>query len=109
MFHDRTLGLERPLRNEDVSRSRLELDKVDSDECRSRVDLHVRVEGRKDLARQLYRQLRGAIVEGRLRPGERLPSTRELASRLELSRNTVALAYEWLTSEGLVSGRAGAG
>jgi len=73
------------------------------------VDLHVRLEGRKDLARQLYRQLRGAIVEGRIRLGERLPSTRELASRLQLSRNTVALAYEWLASEGLVSGRAGAG
>jgi GntR family transcriptional regulator / MocR family aminotransferase len=73
------------------------------------VDLHVRVEGRKDLARQLYRQLKSAIVEGRVRPGERLPSTRELAGRLQLSRNTAALAYEWLTSEGLVSGRAGAG
>jgi GntR family transcriptional regulator/MocR family aminotransferase len=69
------------------------------------VDLHVRLEGRKDLARQLYRELRGAIVEGRIRPGERLPSTRELASRLQLSRNTVALAYEWLASEGFVSGR----
>jgi GntR family transcriptional regulator/MocR family aminotransferase len=94
---------------QDIRRQPLELDKVNSAECRSLVDLHVRVEGRKDLARQLYRQLRGAIAEGRLRPGERLPSTRELASRLELSRNTVALAYEWLTSEGLVSGRAGAG
>jgi GntR family transcriptional regulator/MocR family aminotransferase len=73
------------------------------------VDLHVRLEGRKDLARQLYRQLRSAIVEGRIRSGERLPSTRELASRLQLSRNTAALAYEWLASEGLVSGRAGAG
>jgi GntR family transcriptional regulator/MocR family aminotransferase len=73
------------------------------------VDLHVRLEGRKDLARQLFRQLRTAIVEGRIRPGDRLPSTRELASRLQLSRNTAALAYEWLTSEGLVSGRAGAG
>src|SRR6185436_14980260 len=55
------------------------------------------------------RQLRKAIVEGRLRAGERLPSTRELASRLQLSRNTAALAYEWLASEGLVSGRVGAG
>jgi GntR family transcriptional regulator / MocR family aminotransferase len=73
------------------------------------VDLHVSIEGRKELARQLYRQLRAAIVEDRLRHGERLPSTRELAKRLDLSRNTVALAYEWLTSEGLVSGRVGAG
>jgi GntR family transcriptional regulator / MocR family aminotransferase len=92
-----------------VGRQAGALDKLNHAKCRGLVELHVRVEGRKDLARQLYRQLRGAIVEGRLRPGERLPSTRELASRLELSRNTVALAYEWLTSEGLVSGRAGAG
>lgn len=69
----------------------------------------MRLEGRRDLARQIHRQLRAAILEGRLGKGDRLPPTRELAPRLAVSRNTVGMAYEWLTSEGLLSGRAGAG
>jgi GntR family transcriptional regulator / MocR family aminotransferase len=72
-------------------------------------DLHVRIEGERDLAKQIYEQVRGAILAGRLAPGERLPPTRELARRLDVSRNTVSLAYEWLTAQGLLRGRAGAG
>jgi GntR family transcriptional regulator / MocR family aminotransferase len=73
------------------------------------MELFVRLEGRRDLARQIYRQIRAAVLEGRLGRGDRLPPTRELARRLAVSRNTVGMAYEWLTSEGLLSGRAGAG
>ena len=61
------------------------------------------------LHRQLYDQLREAILAGRLAPGVRLPSTRALASELGLSRNTVATAFEQLLSEGYVEGRVGAG
>jgi len=73
------------------------------------MDLHIHLEGRDDLARQIYRHIRSAIVSGRLGRGDRLPPTRELARRLDVSRNTVSLAYEWLVSEGLLSGRKGAG
>ncbi|WP_242901706.1 MocR-like pyridoxine biosynthesis transcription factor PdxR [Actinomadura terrae] len=73
------------------------------------MDLHVSLEGRRDLAGQIYRQLRAAILDGRLRPGEALPPTRELARRLEISRNTVAVAYDRLTAEGFLDGRVGAG
>src|SRR5215218_911171 len=73
------------------------------------MELHVVLEGRRDLIGQIYRQVRAAILEGRLAQGDRLPPTRELAERLGVARNTVGVAYEWLTSEGLVSGRAGAG
>src|SRR5262245_33709339 len=73
------------------------------------MDLHVRLEGRSDLARQIRRHVRAAILDGRLRRGDRLPPTRELARRLAVSRNTASLAYEWLVAEGLVSGRRGAG
>lgn len=73
------------------------------------MELHVRLEGRSDLARQIYRQIRAAIAGGRLKRGDRLPPTRELAQRLDVSRNTVALAFEWLVAEGLLSGRTGAG
>nr|WP_260408628.1 PLP-dependent aminotransferase family protein [Planomonospora venezuelensis] len=61
------------------------------------------------MAARIYRQVLDAILDGRLRPGERLPPTRELARRLEVSRNTVAAAYERLAAEGFLEGRAGAG
>jgi len=73
------------------------------------MDLFIRLEGRSDLARQIYQQIRQAIVDGTLDRGTRLPATRELATRLAVSRNTVSVAYEWLVSEGLLSGRQGAG
>ncbi|MGW0806251.1 MocR-like pyridoxine biosynthesis transcription factor PdxR [Nonomuraea sp. NPDC002799] len=73
------------------------------------MDLHISLEGRGDLAAQVYRQLLDAILDGRLRSGERLPPTRELATRLEISRNTVALAYDRLVADGFLVGRAGAG
>lgn len=73
------------------------------------MDLHIDLKRRRDRAGQIYRGVRAAILDGRLRRGDRLPPTRELAQRLEVSRNTVAAAYEWLIAEGLVSGQAGAG
>lgn len=58
---------------------------------------------------QIYRQLLEAVLDGRLRSGERLPPTRELARRLDVSRNTVGVAYEMLVAEGVLVGRIGAG
>src|SRR5262245_8262893 len=72
------------------------------------MDLHIHLE-RGDLARQIYRQIRSAIVAGRLRRGDRLRRPREFARRLAVSRNAVRLAYEWLVAEGLLSGRKRAG
>lgn len=73
------------------------------------MDVHIRLDGRGDLAARIFRQLRDAILDGRLRPGDRLPPSRDLARRLAVSRNTVAVAYEDLVAEGLVEGRVGAG
>jgi GntR family transcriptional regulator/MocR family aminotransferase len=61
------------------------------------------------LHRQIYAQLRAAILSGRLAPGQRVPATRGLAEQLGLSRNTVARAYDDLLSEGYLEGRVGAG
>ena len=61
------------------------------------------------LFHQLYRQLRSAILSRRLRPGTRLPSTRELASQLGVSRSAAVAAYEQLLAEGYTSGRRGSG
>ena len=61
------------------------------------------------LYRWLYEQLRGAILEGRLQPGARLPATRDLAEAYGLSRTTIVAAFEQLRSEGYVEGRVGSG
>lgn len=60
------------------------------------------------LARQIYGSLRGMMTEGSLKPGETLPSTREMARQLAISRNTVCEAYEMLLSEGFIESRQGA-
>jgi GntR family transcriptional regulator / MocR family aminotransferase len=73
------------------------------------VEVHVSLLGRADLAGEIYRQLRDAILTGRLRPGESLPPTRELARRLSVARGTVAVAYDRLSGEGFVTSQAGSG
>jgi GntR family transcriptional regulator / MocR family aminotransferase len=73
------------------------------------VELHVSLVGRRDLAGQVYRQVRAAVLERRLRPGDRLPSSRELAARLGVSRNTVVVAYDRLVAEGFLAARGGVG
>src|SRR5262245_20586653 len=72
-------------------------------------DLHVSLTGRRDLTQQIYRQVREAIMTGRLRRGEPLPPSRELSARLAVSRNTVTAAYDRLSAEGMITGRAGDG
>jgi len=59
--------------------------------------------------RQVYLEVRRAILAGALPPGGRLPATRALAARLGVARNTVVAAYEQLIAEGFVEGRVGAG
>jgi GntR family transcriptional regulator/MocR family aminotransferase len=61
------------------------------------------------LHRQVYDGLRKAILDGMLRPGQRVPSTRALAAELEISRLPVLTAYEQLLHEGYVEGRSGSG
>jgi GntR family transcriptional regulator / MocR family aminotransferase len=59
--------------------------------------------------RWLYDSVRGEILNGRLRPGTRLPSTRDLASQHGLARGTIVNAFEQLKSEGYVEGSVGSG
>ncbi len=61
------------------------------------------------LYRDLYEQLRTAILDGRLRPGTRLPATRDVSRTFNLSRTTVLTAFEQLKAEGYVEGRTGSG
>ena len=61
------------------------------------------------LFRQVYAGLRQSILSGALKAGGRLPSTRELAEQLGVSRTVVLLAYDQLLAEGFAEGRAGSG
>src|SRR5438270_11839015 len=64
---------------------------------------------RTPLTRQIYIQVRSAVLSGALRPGTRVPSSRAMASRLGVARASVVLAYEQLLAEGYVESRHGSG
>ena len=69
--------------------------------------LHLSRGGGETLTRQLTDQLRDLITGGRLAPGQLLPSSRDLAQSLDLSRNTVSFAIEQLAAEGYLTLSAG--
>src|SRR5215475_5663217 len=71
--------------------------------------MQLSLDGEGALYQRVYRGLRGAILDGRLAVGARLPSTRSLAGDLDLSRNVVLMAFDQLLAEGYVEGRVGSG
>src|SRR6185503_18189952 len=65
--------------------------------------------GKQDLWRWLYTELRGAILDGRLKPGARMPSTRNIGKQYSLSRGTVVAAFDQLQAEGYTRTQVGSG
>src|SRR5579862_6098770 len=65
--------------------------------------------GARPLYRQVYDWFQGAIVEGRLRPGQWIPSTRRLAAELQVSRVPILTAFEQLHAEGYLESSVVAG
>lgn len=63
----------------------------------------------RPVIRQVYDQVRRAIHAGALKPGGRLPSSRDLAVRLGVARASVVAAYDQLLAEGYAEGRTGSG
>lgn len=63
----------------------------------------------QELGRWLYAELRTAILDGRLKRGARMPSTRSLAKQYSLARGTVTAAFDSLHSEGYIGARVGSG
>ena len=63
---------------------------------------HVRPESGEPIYQQLIRQITHAITSGALKPGDRLPTIRQLAAEQVVNPNTVARAYRELEREGLV-------
>ena len=73
--------------------------------------IRFRLDPRTGLApyRQLVDQVAHAIRVGMLRPGDRLPSVREVVTQIPINPNTVHRAYRELEHAGLVTGRPGLG
>ena len=63
---------------------------------------HVRPESGEPIYQQLIRQITHAITSGALKPGDRLPTIRQLAAEQVVNPNTVARAYRELERDGLV-------
>ncbi len=74
-----------------------------------RLPLSLPRRGSRQLLAALHAQLRAAILDGRLKSGMRLPSTRALAATYGISRNTVLAAFDLLLSEGYIVARRGSG
>ncbi|MDQ7998792.1 MAG: PLP-dependent aminotransferase family protein [Pseudomonadota bacterium] len=75
----------------------------------SALDLHLPPPGSRQRMRALHRQLKDAILSGRIAPGLRLPSTRALAEALGASRNAVVAVYGLLLGDGYIEAAAGSG
>lgn len=73
------------------------------------MDVQITLDNRSGHTASVYRQLLEAIRDGRLAPGERLPSSRDLATGLSVARGTVTTAYDRLMAEGFVVSRRGSG
>ncbi len=61
------------------------------------------------ISRQIVSQIAMLAASGKLKPGDRLPSVRELARELAVNQNTILRVYERLVSEGLLEMRHGQG
>ncbi|GAB2846884.1 PLP-dependent aminotransferase family protein [Pseudoduganella ginsengisoli] len=66
-------------------------------------------DGPAPLAEQVYGAMRTLVLAAVLKPGQRLPPSRQLAQDLDVSRNTILAAYARLADEGYLAGRVGAG
>jgi GntR family transcriptional regulator len=70
-----------------------------------------RIDARSGIApyKQLVQQVRNALRLGMLRPGDQLPTVKEVVGAIAINPNTVLKAYRELEREGLVEGRPGVG
>lgn len=65
--------------------------------------LNIKKEFGSSLIKQIYDQIRNMVLNGELKAGEKLSSTREMAQVLNVSRNTVMTAYDMLIAEGYIT------
>jgi GntR family transcriptional regulator / MocR family aminotransferase len=73
------------------------------------IELNLSAKGSRESSRSLYRQLKTAILDGRLTAGAKLPATRHAHALFGVSRNTAVEVYEKLLNEGYLVSRLGSG
>ena len=73
------------------------------------MEFQIATSDREPIYRQLATQVREAIARGRLNPGDKLPSVRELSRTLVVNPNTIARAYTELEREGVLNTLQGKG
>ena len=73
------------------------------------MEFQINTAGSEPLYQQLAAQVREGVARGKLRPGEKLPSVRELSRRLVVNPNTIARVYTELEREGVLHTRQGSG
>ena len=73
------------------------------------MDITIQTNAPEPVYEQIVRQIHDGVKAGRIKPGAPLPTVRQLASDLELNRNTVARAYKMLEDQGVIltAGRKG--
>lgn len=73
------------------------------------MEIQIDPASRQPIYRQLVTQIREGVARGTLQPGDRLPSVRELSTRIVVNPNTVARGYRELEQEGVLNTRPGKG
>jgi GntR family transcriptional regulator / MocR family aminotransferase len=73
------------------------------------IDFDLKEKQDQPIYRKLYDHFRKMILQKQLKPGTRLPASRELAKDLSISRNTVTESYSLLQADGFITSRTGAG
>jgi GntR family transcriptional regulator len=73
------------------------------------MDISILLSSPEPVYEQIVRQVQGGVATGLLKPGDPLPTVRQLAGDLQLNRNTVARAYKQLEDQGVIltAGRKG--
>lgn len=69
------------------------------------MEIVIDMEGSAPLFAQLIHQIKEAVMRGKIRPGDALPSIRQLANDLELNNKTVAKAYRLLERDSVIQTR----
>ncbi len=75
------------------------------------IELNLRIDFRSEIpiTTQIVKQIQNRVLSGELKPGDQLPTVRQLATELRVNFNTVARAYRILDSMGLISTQQGRG
>jgi GntR family transcriptional regulator len=73
------------------------------------MDIHIDFRSDQPIYSQIVEQIRSMVASGDLKPGDQLPTVRQLATELRVNFNTVARAYRLLDEAGLISTQQGRG